>query len=274
MILASHGIIASSGVSQFDADALSFITAASISDSTQQIAINSLVTDLKTYNIWTKIKALYPFVGGTASSHKWNLKDPRDLDAAFRLQFLNGWTHNNTGAVPNGIDAYAKTFLIPSTAMLMSDFSHLSYYSNSNTQKAFEYVMGGGDVSRSLGLIGRRDTNLQYYISTNSTSAYQVASNTSATSGNGFLIGTQLASTIKLFRNNVLQASNTTVSLPLYPSPKQVYIGCVNDNDTSAIGFTDKICSFSSIGDGLTDTEASNFYTAVQAFNTTLNRQV
>jgi len=28
------------------------------------------------------------------------------------------------------------------------------------------------------------------------------------------------------------------------------------------------------IADGLTDTEASNFYTAVQAFNTTLSRQV
>jgi hypothetical protein len=33
-------------------------------------------------------------------------------------------------------------------------------------------------------------------------------------------------------------------------------------------------CAFSSIGDGLTDTQASNFYTAVQAFQTTLSRQV
>jgi len=32
--------------------------------------------------------------------------------------------------------------------------------------------------------------------------------------------------------------------------------------------------AFSSIGDGLTDTQASNFYTAVQAFQTTLSRQV
>jgi hypothetical protein len=32
--------------------------------------------------------------------------------------------------------------------------------------------------------------------------------------------------------------------------------------------------AFSSIGDGLTDTQAGNFYTAVQAFQTTLSRQV
>jgi hypothetical protein len=33
-------------------------------------------------------------------------------------------------------------------------------------------------------------------------------------------------------------------------------------------------CAFASIGDGLSDTEASDFYAAVQAFQTTLSRQV
>jgi hypothetical protein len=32
--------------------------------------------------------------------------------------------------------------------------------------------------------------------------------------------------------------------------------------------------AFASIGDGLSPTESSNFYTAVQTFNTTLNRQI
>lgn len=38
--------------------------------------------------------AVYPFIGGTASTHKFNLKDPRDLDVAFRLTFSND-THTN-----------------------------------------------------------------------------------------------------------------------------------------------------------------------------------
>jgi hypothetical protein len=38
--------------------------------------------------------------------------------------------------------------------------------------------------------------------------------------------------------------------------------------------FSTRQCAFSSIGDGLTDTQASNFYTAVQAFQTTLSRNV
>ena len=69
-----------------DADAQAFITAAGITDSTQQSAIDTLVKQLKGYGIWSKMKAVYPFVGGTATTHKYNLKDPRDLNAAFRLR--------------------------------------------------------------------------------------------------------------------------------------------------------------------------------------------
>jgi len=40
------------------------------------------------------------------------------------------------------------------------------------------------------------------------------------------------------------------------------------------IEYSNRNIAFASIGDGITDTEASNFYTAVQAFQTTLSRQV
>jgi len=66
------GIYLASLAPAFDPDAQAFITAASITDPTQQSAINQLVVDLKGYNIWTKFKAIYPIVGGSASSHKWN----------------------------------------------------------------------------------------------------------------------------------------------------------------------------------------------------------
>jgi hypothetical protein len=38
--------------------------------------------------------------------------------------------------------------------------------------------------------------------------------------------------------------------------------------------FSTKESAFASIGDGLTDAEAANFYTAVQAYQTTLGRAV
>ena len=38
--------------------------------------------------------------------------------------------------------------------------------------------------------------------------------------------------------------------------------------------YTDKECAFASVGAGLTDAEAANFYTLVQAYQTTLGRAV
>jgi hypothetical protein len=93
-----------------DPNAQAFITAAGITDPTQQSAIDNLVIGLKADGIWTNMTAIYPFVGGTASTHKYNLKDPRDLDAAYRLAFNGGWTHNANGITGNGTNTYADTF--------------------------------------------------------------------------------------------------------------------------------------------------------------------
>jgi hypothetical protein len=75
------------GAPAFDSDAQAFITATAITDTTQQNAIDALVIGLKTDLLWTKMLAVYPFVGGTATTCKYNLKNPLDTDAAFRLNF-------------------------------------------------------------------------------------------------------------------------------------------------------------------------------------------
>ena len=270
MILANYGVVSSSGALSFDADALSFITAAAITDNTQKTAVNTLVTDLKTYNIWTKMKALYPFVGGSASSHKYNLKDPRDLDASYRLVFNGGWTHTSTGALPNGSNAYANTFLTPSTH-LGDNSTHISYYSRtSSTSDLDNYVVGADNASGFFALILRNNT--KYFKITNTSTAYEAAGYSGALSTSGFFIGTQDVSNTKLFRNNSNIAQNSATDNNARIGI-QVYIGGSNSY-SSPQAYTTAQTAFASIGDGLTDTEASNFYTAVQLFNTTLSRQV
>lgn len=259
-----------------DSDAQAFITAAAITDTTQKSAINTLVADLKSYGIWTKIKAIYPFVGGTSSQHRFNLKDPRDLDVAYRLVFNGGWTHSSTGALPNGTTGYADTFLVPNTVLNETDFAHLSFYSNTSTGFANEYVMGsndGGPAYKTLSMVARRDTGAQAFYADFNSAPYRSAINLLQTNGSGLFLGTQQGTNIKLFRQNVLQTSNTNVKTSTGTSPLKLYIGGVNDNGV-ARQFTNKTCSFASIGDGLTDTEVTNFYTAVQAYQTTLGRQI
>jgi hypothetical protein len=103
--------------SNYDVNAQAFINASGVTDITTIYAVNDLVISMKADGTWAKMKAIYPLVGGTATTHKFNLKDPRDLDVAFRLSFLGGWTHSSNGILPNGLNGYADTFLTPSTTL-------------------------------------------------------------------------------------------------------------------------------------------------------------
>jgi len=109
----------------FNAEAAAGVTLTT----TEKDAVNQWVVDSKAANIWTKFKAIYPMVGGTATSHKFNLKNPLDTNAAFRLAFNGGWTHSSNGALPNGTNAYASTFLIPNT-VFGSGYAAIGIYIN------------------------------------------------------------------------------------------------------------------------------------------------
>ena len=258
-----------SGAAPLDPDAQAFITAAGITDATQQLAINTLVTDLKGYGIWSKMKAIYPFVGGTSSTHKWNLKDPRDLDAAFRLVFSGGITHSSTGVLWNGTNGFANTYLSPATSLTTSS-GHFSYYSRSNPANAAQYEMGtseviGGLAVRFNAIISKFSNGLFY-------AAYgDYNATVSNTDSRGLFVTNRNSGTLTTgFKNGTKVISQTqTAALSTLP----MYIGGENGNGT-AVNFSGKECAFASIGDGLTDTEAANLYTAVQAYQTSLSRNV
>jgi hypothetical protein len=53
-----------------------------------------------------------------------------------------------------------------------------------------------------------------------------------------------------------------------------MFIGARNSNGVGGDFFNTYECAFASIGDGLTDTDAANLYTRVQAYQTALSRQL
>ncbi len=247
----------------YDFNAQTFITAAGITDTTQKNAVNQLVLDLKAANIWTKMKALYPVVGGTASTHKWNLKDPLDTNAAFRLTFTTGWTHSSTGMTPNGTSAYAQTNLLPSSVLSLNS-THLSYYSRtaSGTGATGSQRSGASDgIQLATGptVFGGRVNNATY------------SGNFSITNTAAFLLANRISSaTISFFRNNTKFTSSIVSTL----LPNQnILFGAYNNNGVIT-NYDNKEVAFASIGDGLSDSEALAFYNAVQTFQTTLGRQV
>jgi hypothetical protein len=256
-------------VGELDPDATAFFSATGITDATIQGAINTLVVDMKKDGTWSKMKAIYPFVGGTATTHKFNLKDPQDTNGAFRLVFNGGWTHSSNGATPNGTNGYANTNLI-ATNILTNNSTHLSFYSRTNISATQTEIGAHGTAPN------RFDLELSYLGSLasdqyNYTTGRVSVANTNST---GYYISTRTTSLIhKVFKNNLqIGATNTGASgslalIPLIP----IYIGTANN---AGAVFSSKQCAFSTIGDGLTDTEALNLYTRVQAFQTTLGRQV
>jgi hypothetical protein len=250
-----------------DPDAVAFLTAAGITDATITLAIETLVLDLKGYGIWTKMKALYPFVGGTAVTHKFNLKDPQDTNAAFRLAFSGGWTHSATGAKPNGVNSFANSFL---NQLLngQQDSAHISYYSRTTSNGA-EIEIGSTTNNFANGsLIEIRTSGITYY-KVNTTSNYMTYTDPDA---KGFYMANRTLSNLtNAWKNGIKESQASTASNT--PANNNVYLGAVNNVSTPQF-FTTKECALASIGDGLTDTEAANYYTAVQAFQTTLARQV
>ena len=244
-----------------------FFSSGSLTDTTQRYAVYALVADLENYGLWDKMKAIYPIVSDginqtRAFQHKFNLKDPRDLDAAYRLVFTEeGWTHSSNGILGNGINNSAQTYYIQTNFLL-----GLSIYNRTNSNK-LGYDIGQQDlVSQAWThlVLGLGSTSMRARNSTNGNIDYNYGStnigfwqtNRVSTSTNGWNVN----------YNGVVvgQNSNFGNTLPT----DQILIG-----GNGGI-YPDREYSFAAIHDGLTDTEAANFYTAVQRFQTTLGRQV
>ena len=248
----------------YDADAQAFLTAASITDATISGAINTLVVQMKADNIWTKMKAIYPLVGGTASTHKWNLKDPRDLDVAYRLQFFGGVTHNSNGITSNGTNAYADTFL--------NDSTHLG-----NTNKCISmYIRNILTVGSPMGVVNSAGTafnrfypefsNIDY--STLGTS--QVGRAKAGTQKGVFTMSKSASGSFKYYRPGT---SSITVSSADEPNFFGTYY-LLASNGVVGVEYSVGNLAFASIQESLNDTEEANFRAAVISFETTLSRQV
>jgi hypothetical protein len=266
MILSSHGIVASQ-IASFDADAVAFFgrvtTAGGSLSATEKSAVNQLVLDLKANSLWTPMKAIYPMVGASAAACAQNLKS-----SSFTGTFSSGWTFASTGVTPNGTSAYMDTTLTPNGNLSQND-AHVSLYSRTNNMST------SGQIDLGCGNSGGGNADL--YLSANYGPGYNAISNvngsgfgggSSNTTSLGFFLSQRTAvTTTNIYQNNSVikthaQASTTPSSSPIYLGRNQSY------------ELSSRELAFVSVGASFDATQRGNFYTAVQAFQTTLSRQV
>ena len=251
--------------SSFDADAQAFITATGISG-TNATAINNLVLALKADNYWNGLDAIYPMIGGTATTNKYNLKNPLDTDAAFRLSFVGGWTHDASGAKPDGVaGTYADTFVNASTNLTTSNgsFSYYSFTNNGNSEDVEIGVnTGAATTDECLMALRWTDGNQYGFYS-------QIGGNGGAHgSSNGFGIINRTAN-VEMWRNGtrVINASGTLASMP----NRNFYLAAQN-NGTGTNRNSSRGCAFATIGDTLST--PATFSTIVNNYQTELGRNV
>jgi len=251
--------------STFDPDALAFFNATEITDITQQIAVNDLVTSLKNENLWDKMQAIYPIVGGTANTHKYNLKVPRDLNEAHRLEYRgNAATHNANGITfPNG--SYASTWCVPGTGVYDRSYGEYIRVINSPGGWSGLYIGNvlGFEISNEPRVIAVGVNNLAA-INTPMNYGYLTTSVTSITSGD-------------LFNND---SSIWPQNSPQNTPPQGVvYLGAMNtgtagDDPPYEPSYSHRNIAFAHLGNGLTLTEHQALNTIVQAYQTDLGRNV
>jgi hypothetical protein len=79
-------------------------------DATMSAATRTLFQSIWSNGLNTNMVAMYPFIGGTSASHVIQAMVP----GTYNLTFNGGWTHNTSGATPNGTNAYANVPFAPS----------------------------------------------------------------------------------------------------------------------------------------------------------------
>jgi len=265
-----------------DSDATAFLSATGITSSTISTAINVMVKSLKSEGLWTKMKAIYPFVGGNATAHRFNLKDPRDLDAAFRLTPYGGITHDANGAAFNGSNGWYDTNM-NAAANLSNNSMHLSFYSMTNNNNQYSggemghvgynsWTSPPQDYTKQLLLKVR---NSQYAGSNAAFGSGNLWTSYSTTDGYGLTIGSITSATsssiakgysTQYFSSKSSATGANTGSLPAF----NISIG-----KTQGYGeWSQNQCAFSSIGDGLSYDESAKLYGIVQIFQISIGRRV
>ncbi len=257
-------IIQTQGGTFTDADAQAFfnrVTAAGGTlNVTEQNAVNTLTLSLKSAGIWTLMKAIYPMVGASAAACSQNL-----VSSSFTGTFSSGWTFTSLGVTPNGTSAYMNTQLTPSVSLSLNN-THLSFYSRTDNANGSIADLGsfGNSNYTLIELFGSSFYNLINQSST--------TSNNSMTTSLGHFLGTRTTSTLlKSYRNGSSFGSHTITSGGL--SNSTLTLAAFNNAGTIQF-YSNRQYSFASIGAGLSDAQAFDFYSAIQAFQTSLSRQV
>jgi hypothetical protein len=186
------------------------------------------------------MKAIYPMVGGSSTSHSYNLRNT----AQYQITWNGGITHSSTGVLPNGTNGYGQTgFSFDSTTALSS---HISTYIRTNsTTLGCEFGSGNSAGTEECFIVRSGSTYLN-----NQCDAQTGRLNPSVADSRGLILNSRTANnTWKTYRNGSSLGTGTNIN-----------------SYTGGSSYILNLFRRGGVG--------TNFYTAVQAFQVALSRNI
>jgi hypothetical protein len=195
------------------------------------------------------MKAMYPFVGGSAASCAQNLKS-----SSFNATFSSGWTFTSNGASTSGSGTMNTTFIC-SDNFADEKISMSTYVANYTTNITIGALDGNNHIYdwRSNPLI----------------SVHNGTGVTMSPMGSGMGILSRINTTQIQYKNNN-QSVQTRNQDFIAINTQPIHIGSFS----GIAFFSGGSYRFGHIGEVLTSQNQDDFFDTVQAFQTTLNRQV
>lgn len=245
---------------RIDEDVDNFINAASINNAAHQNSLLQLVLSLKSQSLWNKLSLFYPFIGGTSSSHSYNLINPNLYNI---LWSTTGVTHDSNGITGNGLTGYGNTTF--KTDSIINNISIGCYIRNDITTGYYgvwgTYLTDNQDRLVSLRLGGARD------ITMNSVSKGFAYPNTQ-----GLFTASRNTSIISLFHRTSSLVSSSYTSTTT--SDLNLYLLGLNYNNTGVVYPSPFNLSCFFISQYLTPTEVILMNSIIQNYQIALGRHV
>lgn len=235
--------------------------------------LSDFVVELVTGNIYDKFQAIYPFIfhGDLEASFRYNLKDPRDDDSAFRLQWPNGWAFINSNGIQfDGFNQYGNTFFRQPVAYPSGNSASMIARITPPSLGTTNYRGLGGAYANNLSRYDSILSSLNY-----SGHAFDTLNPTAFTfTSAGDLPGVHTISrrsgtAFEYYKDGV---SKFTQVGPILGAPPAVDVWMGAVNGLPAAGFTEGTFTFFALGEGLTDAEQLTLFTAIDNLNSNIGR--
>lgn len=252
-----------------DPAVINFVTAAGITNPIEVAALSYLTGSLKAASLWSKMEALYPMVGGASDTTKFNLKDPQDTDAAYRIVWsAGGVTFDSTGITGNGLSGSGDTKYM----ITRQDDLHYCCYIRNNVQSRCAIGVLNAASNRFTQMYPRMGGGSANIFEGDINQSVSTSTGATITDSRGFNLVTRVASnSLKAIQRGVKVIDSSQASAS--PVPDRT-VGILARKTATFNDFSTFNLAYASIGFGLTEDEAATLRAIVIQFETILGRQV